>query len=543
MTMPESPARGPREVSLGALLWIGIGAVFVLVRLAGVLSMPVGGAELDALSGAWQAHEGHTGVRFIPTLFQGLAAASFAFTSSEMPARFLALLASASVPFALYRLRPRFGEPAMLGALLLLAVDPASILGGSTATAFGFDVAVALWLCVLAEAKQAPRWAHAVAGFFAATSGGIVLPLLVAMAALRLVRQEYPRTGTIAWSLGGAVIGIAAASLGFGFGWQGVTIPPVAAFGAGFDREWSTESTGYLALVYASPIIAGALVAVAAQVYRGWRDQGWEASEVSLYAWFGAAMLWLLAAAGAHDPAPLVAVAIPAALIIGREVPAMASVFQRVDWQTAILPIAGVGFCLLVIEAYVEDWARVNRVGDADDQLIVLGVGVAVLACLGMLFSNRRNAGAILLAPITVGALIMLSGASGVAFGGPNEPMPSPAASVQGDEIRAIVEQAVKDHPGPVVVHASFESSMTWALRGGPAVTLATAIPADATAVIWPVTEPAPEGYSVVEGQWSFTQARKGPHGGFLPYLRWLTNRNILKNQPAALAVYLKAQQ
>ncbi|HNO65385.1 MAG TPA: hypothetical protein PKK39_03495, partial [Tepidiformaceae bacterium] len=70
MTMPESPARGPREVSLGALLWIGIGAVFVLVRLAGVLSMPVGGAELDALSGAWQAHEGHTGVRFIPTLFQ-----------------------------------------------------------------------------------------------------------------------------------------------------------------------------------------------------------------------------------------------------------------------------------------------------------------------------------------------------------------------------------------------------------------------------------------------------------------------------------------
>lgn len=84
---------------------------------------------------------------------------------------------------------------------------------------------------------------------------------------------------------------------------------------------------------------------------------------------------------------------------------------------------------------------------------------------------------------------------------------------------------------------------MTWALRDTPHVVVADRIPAGATAVIWPVTEPAPEGYSVVEGQWSFTLTRDGPDGGFLPYLRWLTNRNSLKNVPAPLAVYLKAGQ
>ena len=52
------------EVSLGTLLWILAGALFIGVRLAGLLSIPVGGVELDSLSGAWQAHAGNGDSRF-----------------------------------------------------------------------------------------------------------------------------------------------------------------------------------------------------------------------------------------------------------------------------------------------------------------------------------------------------------------------------------------------------------------------------------------------------------------------------------------------
>ena len=256
-----------REISVGALLWLGLGAVFVFVRLAGMMSIPVGGAELDALSGAWRAHDGHTDSRYIPTLFQGLTALSFSFTTSETPARVLALLASLSVPVALYRLRRSFGEVAMLGALVVLALDPAAVLFGSTATASGFDIAVAVWLLVLANEERVAPWVYGLAGFAAATAGGIVLPLVVGVAALRLVRQEYPERAAFGWAAGGAVVGAAVASFGFGFGWDGPVLSPVAAFGAGFDRPWSTEHTRYLALIYSSPVVLGALAAVAAQVF------------------------------------------------------------------------------------------------------------------------------------------------------------------------------------------------------------------------------------------------------------------------------------
>lgn len=532
-----------REISVGSLLWLGLGSGFVLLRLAGLLSIPVGGAELDSLSGAWQAHAGHTDSRFVPTLFQGVTAASFSFTNSEVPARILALLASLSVPFALHRLRLSFGDVAMLAALLLLALDPGAILFGSTATASGLDVAAVLWLLVLAREERTAPWLYGIAAFVGATCGGIVLPLVVGVAALRLVQQDYPGRVTAGWAAGGAILGVAAASLGFGFGWDGPTISPIAAFGAGFDNDWSSEHTRYLALLYSLPLILGALGAIAAQVYRGWRDDDRSGLELPLYTWFGAAMLWLIAASGSHDPSPLAAVAIPAALIIGLEVPGIVTMFQRVDWRYAAGVLGGMLLCLGVIEAYVVDWARVNRPGSTDDKLIVTGVAIAVLACFGLLFSSRRTFGAAVVPPAFVGALLLVSGASGVAFGGPNEPLPSPAATAQGDEIRTIVQSARKEKGGQIVVHPSFEQSMTWALRDTSGVVVANRIPGDATAVVWPVTEAAPEGYAVVEGQWSFTEIRRGPDGGFLTYLRWLSNRNSLKNAAAPLAVYLKAGQ
>ena len=252
MTAPfaEERVQPTREISVAMLAWIGAGAVFVLIRLAGVMSIAVGGAELAGLSGAWAAHSGSSGdARFVPTLLQGLSALSLAFTNSEMASRALVLLGSATVPFALYRLRPVFGEAPALVALVLLAFDPAATLLGSTAWVGGWDIAVVVWLLVLSYEAAPPRWAFALAGFAAATGGSLILPLVVAMAGIRLFRQQYPERDTLIWSAGGAVVGVVVASVGFGFGWQGLLLPPVAALSAGIDQAWSTEHTRYLALI------------------------------------------------------------------------------------------------------------------------------------------------------------------------------------------------------------------------------------------------------------------------------------------------------
>ncbi len=122
-------------LSVGALAWGVLAVLFVAVRAGTALGAPVGGVELAGLSGAWQAHVGVDDARFIPTFFQALAAFTFEWTTSEMPARVLALLATASIPVAVYRLRPRLGEAGALFVLLLLAIDAPAVLLGATASA------------------------------------------------------------------------------------------------------------------------------------------------------------------------------------------------------------------------------------------------------------------------------------------------------------------------------------------------------------------------------------------------------------------------
>jgi hypothetical protein len=61
--------------------------------------------------------------------------------------------------------------------------------------------------------------------------------------------------------------------------------------------------------------------------------------------------------------------------------------------------------------------------------------------------------------------------------------------------------------------------------------------------VIWPASEPAPEGFSVLDGQWGFLEIRHAPDGGFLDYLRWLSNRNSLRNTFVPVAVYQRTTE
>ena len=539
----DRPVAKPLELSLGAILWVAAGALFVAIRLAGVLSIPVGGVELDHLAGAWQANVGNDDARFVPTMFQGLTAWSFEFTRSEEPMRWLALIASATIPLSLYRLRALFTEAGALFTLLLLAFDPVSILLESTAWAGAFDAAVILWILVVMQRENVARYDLGLAAFVAATAGPLVLPFVGALAAVRLLRQEYPAQQQIIPAAIGIAAGILFASLGFGFGWEGITIPPLEAFMDGFEADWSTESTGYLALLYSAPILIAGISAAGYRAYANWRDEEWSATDLTLIAWAAIALAWVVVAGPAHDPTPLAAAALPFAIILGRELPHMFAEVRRVDWRYAGWGLAALLVAALITEAFVVDWARVDRPGGDGEKLVVAGLLVVVLACVGLLGSNRRTAAALFVPAGVLLALTMLSGASNVAFGGPNEPLPSPVTTIQGAELRDIALQAREERGGLIVIHTSFREEMTWPFRDSGDIVLATSVGADATIVIWPASESAPEGFGVLDGQWGFLEIRHAPEGGFLDYLRWLSNRNSLRNTFVPVAVYQRTNE
>ena len=533
----------PLELSLGAILWVAAGALFVAIRLAGVLSIPVGGVELAHLAGAWQANVGNDDGRFVPTMFQGLTAWSFEFTRSEEPMRWLAFIASATVPLSLYRVRGLFTEAGALLALVLLAFDPVSILLGSAAWAGAFDITVILWILVLTQRETVERYDLGLAAFVATIAGPLVLPFVGAIAAVRLVRQEYPSREQLIPAAIGVVAGILFASIGFGFGWEGITIPPLQAFIDGFEAEWSTETTGYLAVLYSAPILLAGVAAAVHRAYANWRDQEWPLADITLLAWGAIALAWVVAAGPSNDPTPLAAAALPFAIIVGRELPQVFAELSRVEWRYAGWGLAALLAAAFVTEAFVVDWARVDRPGGNGDKLIVAGLLVAVLACVGLLASNRRTAAALFVPVGVLLALPMLSGASNVTFGGPNEPLPSPITTIQGAELRDIALQAREERGGLIVIHSNFREEMTWPFRDSGDIVLATSVGADATIVIWPASEPAPEGFSVLDGQWGFLEIRHAPDGGFLDYLRWLSNRNSLRNTFVPVAVYQRTTE
>lgn len=538
--VPVQARREQREVTWATVAWLLAGAVFIVFRIAGVLSMPVGGAELDHLAGAWQARIGVEDDRFVPTLFQAVTALSLEFTRSELPARLFALAGTASIPVALYRLRFVLGEVAALSAVIILAFDPVSLWTGSSASAMAWDIPISLGVFVLLMAEQRPRWLLAGAGFAAATAGAGVLPLLFAAAAVALARQDYPSRPVLFATGAGALAGLGAASLGFGFGWEGLAIPPILTFAQGFERDWSTEATRSLALLYSTPLLLAGLGAAGYRTYACWRDQEWPPLEVLLLAWAGVSVASVVAAFGSHSPLPLAFAALPLALLLARELPGIAGALPAVEWRYAFPALAVAFFCAFIAEAYVVDWARIDRAGDSGEKLIVLGLAVGVVACLGLLASSRRTAASLAVAAAAVYALWAVSASSSVAFGARNEPLPSPVSSVQGSELRAIALAARAERGGLIVVHPSFEESMTWPFRDSGDLVVSSSVPPDATVAVWPAGGAVPDGFSILDGQWSLLELRRGPDGGFLDYLRWLSNRNLLENSPVPVAVYLR---
>jgi hypothetical protein len=269
----------------------------------------------------------------------------------------------------------------------------------------------------------------------------------------------------------------------------------------------------------------------------------WPELDVVTLAAFALSLGWVVMAGWAHDPVPLGAAGLAASAVLGREVPWAWERLREADWLYAGPILAGMVAAALIAEAFVVDWARMDRVGSDRDKFIVTGLVVAVIASMGILASNRRLAPALLAVPVIVAAVPLLSGSFGVAFGGPGEPLPSPVSAVQGREIRDIAVRARQEAGGSIVIHADFEKEMTWAFRDSGEVVLATRIPPDATVVVWPAVEGPPDGYATLDGIWSLQEHRFGPSGGFLDYLRWLTKRNSLPNTVDPVAVYLRTGQ
>lgn len=547
MTEAQGAARDAApgfEVRLGTLLWVALGALFLVMRVAGVVSIPLGGIELDSVSGAWQAAIGESDSRYVPTLFQGLTGLLFQAVDSELWPRVLAVAASCTIPFALYRLRHPLTEPGALIALALLALDAPGILIDSTANVSAFDVPIALWLLVLLRERPVlPPVAAACVAFLVATSGPIPMILAGAALVMGLSSQAYPAPRTVAAVSAGVLAAVLVTSLRFGLGWDGIVVAPFEVLAAGYEREWSTDPARSLLAIYLVPLLLVAVASaawLAADVHRHALDRRWR---LMLLVWLGASFAWLLSSFGEPNPLPLAAVGVPAALIVGPALARGATVVLAADWTwSRYLVPAAIG-ALLIWLAFAMDWARGGATGPAHEQVAAWGMFLVALGCVALMVSNRASApcAVLVIAPFLV--FPHVAGVSGVAFGGPNEPMPSPISPVQAREIRDIAVTARGDGDGEIVVHSRFGPELAWPFRDSGDITIATQPTLDAVVLVWPTDAPRPEGYAIVEGQWALLRERTGPEGDWLDYLRWYFNRNTLGVGSLPVAVYLRASE
>lgn len=539
----QPDGEGTITISLQSLAWAGASTLFLLMRLAPIWQMRVGGFELIHLSGAWAARTGNPDHRFAGTLFQALTTLSLHWTTSEVPVRVLAFAACATIPPALYLLRARLGTGGAIAALLLLALDGPTINFGASASAMGFDLPLTVWLFVLLTGVPIPTWGWAAVAFAVATAGPLSLPLLAAFGGVALLQRRYPPQGAVLAGAAGAALGLLAASARFGIGFDGLRVPPFDLFAAGFDERWASLPALKVALVYSAPtILAGAAVACVA-FFRWYRWAEVDAFQVQLLAWAGLAAAWLAAGAASENPVPVVALVLPVALLLGPALARAAGAMFEADWYYARV-LVPCGLALLAIAAaVVVQWARGGHPGDAGEKLAVGGFTVLALAVGAVLAANRDSFATLLPAAVLVALLPVVSGATSVALSADHDLLASPFSPPQARQLRDIALQTVAAKGGLLVVHPQFEQDITWSFRDSGQIVVASRVPPQATAILWPSGEPAPPGTAVLEGDWNILREATPPSGGFLRYVRWFTDRNSLDISRGPVAVYVRASQ
>ena len=519
-------------VSLAVVAWTLAAAAFFLLRAGAAWNAPVGGLELDHLSGAWLASIGVGDDRYAPTLFQALSALTLNWTDSETPARVLALAGAMAVPLALHRLRGALGEAGAPFALLLLALDPFGVLREGTASAVAWDAAVALWLfAALAGERPTPPWAKAVLAFLVATAGPLPLPFLAAGALFHARRTGWRTLAPIA---AGAAVGLLATSLRFGLGADGVRIPSFSLFAQSFGAAGAANGAE-LAALYALPLLVGGTAAALWLGVRLRRETRRPAPAEAVAAGaFGVAVLWFLLALGSASPLPLAAAALASSLLLGPALARLAAILRAARWREAraLLPLA---LGLAAVGCFqLAAWGRAGRPGGADEQALAGASLALALALVGLLAPRRRTRPLTLVPALVAGVVLLLAGASGAALNASREPL-------TGAVRPAFAREAALDaaEGGLVVVHPRYGEAVDWPFRGSVVLLVASRVPPNAAAVVWPPDEPAPDGLVALEGRWVVERSVHSPDG-FLGWMHCLGDRGGLRRADELAAIYAR---
>ncbi|MGD9932745.1 MAG: hypothetical protein AB7T37_03420 [Dehalococcoidia bacterium] len=518
----------PRDIA-----WLFAIAALVGLRLLAALNLPVFGAELVHLSGAWQASIGVDDPRFVPTLFQALSALLLEVSPSEAGPRLLAVTVSCSIPAALWLHRSELGHDGALAILALLAIEPLSIASSATASAVALDSAVAVWILLLLSARHARVPALTASGFAAAVCGPAVLFVVLSWFVVA-GRGQGARPPILV--LAGFGLGIAAASVGFGYGPVTPVVPPFDLIAAGSEQAWSSATTFDLTLLYTLPLLLAGAVAIPPALLR-------RSPVVRLtLCWSAFSVAWLLFSMPDHNPAALAAATLPLCIVAGFMAPRAARAVVRVPWPQAGVLLAGAAVLLVLAWAILADWARIERTGDATEQArfaLFVALATLVLAVLALRPAFRP----VLLAPLLLAvAVLLLSGAVGIAAGGSSEPLVSPYTPGQARDLRDLALGRQQVSGGSIVVHPSIQESMTWPFRDSGIVAIATVVPPTAAIVLWPAGEPAPEGFVVVEGSWALTRTIRAPTADLLDSLHWFLDRNMIASKGVSISVYTREQ-
>ena len=529
-------------VSVRTIAWVALGLAFLLLRLGPIWQAPVGGAELIHLSGAWQAREGIDDARYVPTLFQAISAFLLRISSSESLPRILAFVASGTIPIAVYFLRRVLGEAGALFTLLCLTLDAPSISMASSASALGFDLPLTLWLAVAIARPDTPRWAWPALSAGVVLSGPLALPLVAAAVGLALYQRKTLDRDVLTWSAVAALLAVLMATLRFGVGVDGLRLPPVTLFDASFNEAWST-ATGYrLGLLYGAPLLLGGTAALGYAAWSAWQARSANFTAQVLLAWPAVSLAWFLASGSSHSPLALISLTTSLALLTGPALStAMAAMF-RADWYWPRLVFPAAAIAAGIALGKMLDWARVNAYPKDSEDLQVVGLLIIVAGALAV-FAFRRTTRATLLVPVLVLAgLSLVANAFGVGLSYIEEPMPSPYSPSQARELRDVALDLSASRGGPIIVHESLKDDLTWPMRDSGAYIVGTRVLPTAAVVIWPLSEPPPEGFAVVEGDWAISRAIQPPLG-FLKIVRWLSDRNSLAIRPKVVAVYTRKDE
>jgi len=530
-------------ISVGTLAWAAVIALFAGLRIGPTWQAPVVGAELIHLSGAWQASIGVDDDRFIATLFQAITALLLGVSDSEVGPRVLATLATLTIPVALYRLRPVLTDAGALLALILLAVDAPGIVLGTSATAMGFDLAIATWGFVLI-AGRLPRNAAtcATAGFLGVTAGAIVLPFALALALQMAYRRQVAAPRLAANVAAGAFAGLLVSLVRYGTGIAASPLPGLQLFIDSFDQPWSTASGGEVLAIFALAQVAGGVAAATWWLRRPAAERPSPAIGFALL-WAAAAGAWALASLNADTPAAGAALTLPLALASGPALAAALNAMWRADWSVARFMIPAGAVTLLIAGNWVIDWARFEEMGDTGSRIVVTGMLVSTAVALAPLAYFRPMRATLVAPALVLAAIPVLSGAFDAGLSANPDPLLSPRLAAQAGNLRTDMLREAAERGGQIVIHPSLEREITWAFRDSGALVIAAPPPLETAVLIWPANLPQPEGFLPLEGQWALTEAVHTPSDTLLDYLHWLIDRNSLAVTPERIAIYVRASE